>query len=72
VIIYKEKLLQRIKKKDNKQGMNNINFHILQQAENLILKIYRNECFSEEIRQLTFKGKESVKKSSLCLVLILM
>ena len=67
VILFKNKFLKPIKRKpkDTDAGMG-LNVNLLNEAENIILKLYQKQWFLEEISALskTVESKSLVKKSS--------
>ena len=67
IILFKNKLLKSIKTKpeDTDAGMK-FNVNLLNEAENIILKLYQKQCFLEEILALSknVESKSLVKKSS--------
>ena len=67
VILFKNKFLKPIKRKpeDTDAGME-FNVNLLNEAENIILKLYQKQWFLEEISALskTVESKSLVKKSS--------
>ena len=67
IILLKNKWLKSIKRKpeDTDAGIK-FNVNLLNEAENIISKLYRNQCFFEEISALskTVESKSLVKKSS--------